>query len=285
MGRTRHSKNAGGMGAEGLRYHERRQLGFGTVRARLGKDSHGDFHDCRLTNAPAVDPVVTPDGHLFGREAILEYILERKRELRKELEAWEAQEAGRERERQAAAERARRAALETFDREQNLAIAGGGQAGPEGPSLKTAYWLPSQAPEAAGFVKKPKMDVLCPNSGKKLRMKDLVAVKFTRLPGGPEGRFAYMDPVTKQTLTNKDSLVVLKPTGDVMRLETYRKVVKPDGAYGGKKVREKDVIALVKLTGFAGNDKDKASAGAHFSVGLDQRHHGGGSKFGLTQGL
>ena len=263
MGRTRHSKNAGGMGAEGLRYHERRQLGFGTVRARLGKDSHGDFHDCRLTNAPAVDPVVTPDGYLFGREAILEYILERKRELRKELEAWEAQEAGRERERQEAAERAR----------------------PEGPSLKTAYWLPSQAPEAAGFVKKPKMDVLCPNSSKKLRMKDLVPVKFTRLPGGPEGRFAYMDPVTKQTLTNKDSLVVLKPTGDVMRLETYRKVVKPDGAYGGKRVREKDVIGLVKLTGFAGNDKDKASAGAHFSLGLNQRHHGGGSKFGLTQGL
>lgn len=33
----RHSKNAGVMGSEGLTYHERRALGFGTVKERLGK--------------------------------------------------------------------------------------------------------------------------------------------------------------------------------------------------------------------------------------------------------
>jgi nitric oxide synthase-interacting protein len=33
----RHSKNAGIMGSEALTYHERKALGFGTVKERLGK--------------------------------------------------------------------------------------------------------------------------------------------------------------------------------------------------------------------------------------------------------
>ena len=33
----RHSKNAGVMGAESLSYAERKALGFGTVKERLGK--------------------------------------------------------------------------------------------------------------------------------------------------------------------------------------------------------------------------------------------------------
>lgn len=38
MGRgQRHSKNAGVMGSEALSYHERRALGFGTVKERIGK--------------------------------------------------------------------------------------------------------------------------------------------------------------------------------------------------------------------------------------------------------
>ena len=83
----RHSKNAGTMGAEALTYHERRALGYGTVKERLGKvsrggggtkgwwrpsilpclsrtlslsislrpqDSLGNYYDCRLTLQPVV---------------------------------------------------------------------------------------------------------------------------------------------------------------------------------------------------------------------------------------
>jgi nitric oxide synthase-interacting protein len=89
MGR-RHSKNAGGMGSEGFTYHERRALGFGTVRQRLGKDSHGNYYDCRLTLQPAVDPVVTPGGVLYSREAILESLLQQKKAAKRRLAEWEA---------------------------------------------------------------------------------------------------------------------------------------------------------------------------------------------------
>lgn len=37
MGGQRHSKNAGVMGSESLTYAERKALGFGTVKERLGK--------------------------------------------------------------------------------------------------------------------------------------------------------------------------------------------------------------------------------------------------------
>lgn len=38
MGRgQRHSKNAGIMGSEALTYHEKKALGFGTVKERVGK--------------------------------------------------------------------------------------------------------------------------------------------------------------------------------------------------------------------------------------------------------
>lgn len=78
---------------------------------------------------------------------------------------------------------------------------------------------------------KPSMDVLCPVSGKKLRLKDLVDVHFTDAPddsGGP-----YMDPVTNDVFINSHELVVLRPTGDVVLAKTYKTCIKPDGHFRG----------------------------------------------------
>jgi hypothetical protein len=50
MGGSRHSKNAGTMGSESQTYHERKALGYGTVRERLGKvrpASRGRSHHAR----------------------------------------------------------------------------------------------------------------------------------------------------------------------------------------------------------------------------------------------
>ena len=74
-----------------------------------------------------------------------------------------------------------------------------------------AFWVPSKAPDARQVLAKPDASTYCPASGKKLRLKDLIAVKFTRTPEDDSG--IYMDPVTQDTFTNASSLVVLKPTG------------------------------------------------------------------------
>lgn len=74
-----------------------------------------------------------------------------------------------------------------------------------------AFWVPSKAPDARQVLAKPDTATYCPASGKKLRLKDLIAVKFARTPEEDSG--VYMDPVTQDTFTNASSLVVLKPTG------------------------------------------------------------------------
>ena len=77
-----------------------------------------------------------------------------------------------------------------------------------------AFWVPSKAPDARQVLDKPDASTYCPASGKKLRLKDLIAVKFTRTPEEDSG--IYMDPVTQDTFTNANSLVVLKPTGELV---------------------------------------------------------------------
>lgn len=74
-----------------------------------------------------------------------------------------------------------------------------------------AFWVPSKAPDARQVLSKPDASTYCPASGKKLRLKDLISVKFARVPEEDSG--VYMDPVTQDTFTNASSLVVLKPTG------------------------------------------------------------------------
>jgi nitric oxide synthase-interacting protein len=95
-----------------------------------------------------------------------------------------------------------------------------------------AFWMPSQTPGAKTKVDKPDKHTYCPASGKKLRLKDLVAVHFTPVPEGEGG--LYMDPVTRETFTNSSRLVALKPTGTVMMRETYEQCVKKDGHYEGE---------------------------------------------------
>ncbi|XP_069630871.1 nitric oxide synthase-interacting protein [Haliaeetus albicilla] len=72
---TRHGKNctAGAV----YTYHEKKKdtaaSGYGTQRVRVGRDAVKDFDCCCLSLQPCRDPVVTPDGFLYEREAILGY--------------------------------------------------------------------------------------------------------------------------------------------------------------------------------------------------------------------
>jgi hypothetical protein len=78
--------------------------------------------------------------------------------------------------------------------------------------VRQAFWLPSQQSESKDLMQKPDSATYCPASGKKLRLKDCVAVKFTRVREGESG--LYMDPVTLETFTNASKLVVIAPTGE-----------------------------------------------------------------------
>lgn len=317
MGRQRHSKNAGVMGSEALSYSERRAMGHGTVKERFGKDTLGKYYECCLTLQPAVDPVVTPDGFLFSKEAILENLLSQKKTIKKQMAAWEAAQV--EGERKAADEAAVEATAElvAFDRANHMGIsqrttdaiktaivdaATLGQ-GPQtvasvmaikeqedrAKTLK-AFWMPGMVGGKETKVDKPSLETICPASGKKLKLKDLIAVHFTPVPECAENEGRFMDPVTKDVFTASSKLVVLAQSGDVVLKDTYEKVLKKDGHYKGHKLKEKDVIELkTGGTGFSGRDGDRVVAEKRFLLGpgsgrqdLRGQHQGGRSLGGLV---
>lgn len=74
-----------------------------------------------------------------------------------------------------------------------------------------AFWVPQKAPDARINLEKPDSSTFCPASGKKLKLKDLIPVKFAPVPEGESG--VHMDPITKDNFTNASALVVLKPKG------------------------------------------------------------------------
>jgi hypothetical protein len=59
------------------------KMGYGTQKKRLGADSQLAFGDCALTLTAAVDPVVSPSGTIYSREAICKYLLAKTKELKK----------------------------------------------------------------------------------------------------------------------------------------------------------------------------------------------------------
>merc|ERR1711973_905437 len=79
---TRHGKNSTANPV--YSYHERKKdtkvSGYGTKNERLGKDSIKEFDCCSLTLQPCREPVVTLDGYIYDKEAILECLLHQKTE-------------------------------------------------------------------------------------------------------------------------------------------------------------------------------------------------------------
>lgn len=284
---------------------------------RLGKETVKDFDHCALSLSPAIDPVVTPDGVLYDRENILRCLLHQKKEIARRTKAFEAKVAKDEARAESEAETKRAEAIEKFHVENQLGgaevktpvavlpeidleaddVPDANAARLDAPEMKTmnAFWLPSKTPEAEMTVEKPSGETLCPTSRKRLRVKDLLAVQWTKAPsdGRREDGTAdtsapqkYMCPVTRKTFTNASQVLVLKPSGDAVSEEAYKMCVEKEGFHDGKKVK-----GFVKLqkggTGFAASGT-RVESKKEFILGAgsglaDSRgqHRGGASRFGL----
>lgn len=90
---TRKSQQAGGHNP--LTYHEWKRLkssGYGTQSTRLTTASQLPFGHCCLNLSPidaGDDAVATPSGHIYSREAIVQYLLTKNGELRKQRAEYE----------------------------------------------------------------------------------------------------------------------------------------------------------------------------------------------------
>lgn len=289
---TRHGKNctAGAV----YTYHEKKKdtasSGYGTQSVRLGKDAIKDFDCCCLSLQPCRDPVVTEDGYLYEKEAILQYILHHKTEIAKKMKAYEKQKQALKSEGQLESKSEERERAEKFKQRENNIVSkpinpftseksedeGSQKSSSSASSSDTgasssssalpSFWIPSLTPEAKPtLLKKPSKTVLCPMSGRPLKMSDLISVRFTPLDSSLD-RVAlltrqdrYVCAVTKDTLGNSVPCAVLRPSGAVVTMECVEKLIQKDmiDPVTGDELKEKDIIPLQRGgTGFAGSGVD-----------------------------
>lgn len=90
---TRHARNstAGSVYTYNERKKDSKSGNFGTEKQRLTKDSIKSFDCCNLTLQPCTLPVITKEGYLFDKEAILQYIITKKNEYSRKLKEFEKQ--------------------------------------------------------------------------------------------------------------------------------------------------------------------------------------------------
>uniref|UniRef100_A0A8W7PWN3 Nitric oxide synthase-interacting protein homolog n=1 Tax=Anopheles coluzzii TaxID=1518534 RepID=A0A8W7PWN3_ANOCL len=274
---TRHARNctAGAV----YTYHEKKKdaanSGFGTTSRRIGKDSVKSFDCCSLTLQPCRNPVITKDGYLFDKEAILTYIISKKNEYSRKMKEYEKQMKQDEEEDAAKANAEHQKKLDKFISTEKNIVSNKAVTLNEQPSTSGAisnvslgkrkelpsFWVPSQTPAAkVSRIEKPDSKIYCPVSNKPLKAKDLIEVKFTLVkdPADKKSLIAkenrYMCAVTHDILSNSVPCAVLKPTGDVVTIECIEKIIKKDMIHPltNEKLSESDIIPLQRGgTGFA----------------------------------
>ncbi|CAI9772865.1 unnamed protein product [Fraxinus pennsylvanica] len=192
-----HSKNNNDLAF--FTYDEKKKLGYGTQKERLGKDSIKPFDACSLCLKPFIDPLSCQKGHVFCKECILECLLAQKKDIQRKIAAHAAQQKQEkeEEEEKLMLEKARD--LDAFDQQNHGAVqqyndknfnrdkngfhgANSVKATSyEEEALRTmkAFWLPSATPEAPAKVEVPSTDTICPEGKEKLRMKTLFPIYLT----------------------------------------------------------------------------------------------------------
>ncbi|XP_046978500.1 nitric oxide synthase-interacting protein homolog [Vanessa cardui] len=271
---TRHARNctAGAV----YTYHEKKKdaaaSGYGTQSERVGKDSVKSFDCCSLTLQPCRNPVVTKEGYLFDKEAILEYIITKKNEYTRKLKQYEKQLKKEENEKKELAAAEKEANLVKFmSREKTISnnkYSDGSQPSSSVSNLANgkdkelpSFWIPSQLPDAKiTKLEKPDPTVYCPISCKPLKMKDLIEVKWT-LVNDPDDKKSliakenrYMCPITHDILSNAVPCAIIRTSGHVVTMECVEKIIKKDWLHPltGEKLKEKDIIPLQRGgTGYA----------------------------------
>ncbi|KAK6739595.1 hypothetical protein RB195_008225 [Necator americanus] len=309
---TRHGKNC--TASSVYSYHERQRdakvSGYGTLHARLGADSIKGFDCCSLTLQPCKNPVITQNGFIFDREAILEYILAQKKDIAKRTKLWEKQnEIAAEELRMSQKSDQQKIARKFAEVEGTPAHPGykinleeARQANSTSNPLKRpgsaivvqpaqkvkalgsegdisnmkgerskelpSFWIPELNPTAsASKVEKPSQKVLCPLSGKPLKLKDLMEVKFTPIPKDDDktstiaSKVRYMCAVTHDALTNTTRCAYLKKSKCVVTWDVVEKLIKKDWTdpVNGESLTEDDIIELQRGgTGYAATNDVKA---------------------------
>ncbi|KGN44119.1 E3 ubiquitin-protein ligase CSU1 [Cucumis sativus] len=296
----RHSKNNNDLAF--FTYDEKRKLGYGTQKERLGKDSIKPFDVCCLCLKPFIDPMCCQKGHTFCKECILECLLSQKKDNQRKLAAYTAQQKQEKEEAEEKLMQQKVRELDAFDQQNHGAVPQyndrnqnqdkNGFHGAnsvkvtsyEEEALRTmkAFWLPSATPEAPVKAGAPPSSTFCPEGNEKLKLKSLFSIHFTEDNSEKKKSksydVTYICPSCKVTLTNTMALVALGTCGHVFCKKCADKFMAVDKVclVCNKGCKVRNLVNLEKGgTGFAGHG-DALEA-------RDFKHLGSGSGLGLVR--
>jgi len=258
---------------------ERADAGYSKTRKEvMGTDCFLPFGFCGLSLKAPKDPVATPDGNIFDREAILECLVQQKLEIQAQQKKFDEQERKKEQRLKALDQEDELRQLEEFTRaEQGLlsqdlrhkraleqAESKGSDGGPEkklrkGELLKVdkselrakSFWTKEFTPTAAPTeIKKVDTSTRCPVTGKKLKVKDLISVKMDvadqKLLDQGGGKGVFCCAVSKNPIVFQQALL-LKPSGVVILESVWKDIVSKEMKcpVTGKKLKgEEDILKL-----------------------------------------
>ncbi|KAF4658272.1 hypothetical protein FOZ61_005735 [Perkinsus olseni] len=281
---TRHSQNQTDRAF--ITSDERRKCGFGQVTERIGAESQLPFGMCCISLRPAKEPMASPTtGYIYDKSTVVEYLVKERARIKEEMALYEQQEANKKafedlKEQQKDAKRAQKfqstmSELGGQSESSSVSVNKDEAARSVGVSIPwehksearaKSFWAAEEMPEFQKECKKPESLVpRCPMTGKKLRLKDLVPVKFelTNDAKGKDTDYAgmYCCAVSKKPITHQ-RCVLLRPSGVVIIEKVFDELVKnaedPRCPVTGKKLDlKKDVIRLQPGgTGFCSHNKD-----------------------------
>jgi nitric oxide synthase-interacting protein len=275
---SKHSKNS--HNRYSFSHYEVKKAGHGHIEQRIGADSQLPFGYCALSLYPVDEAVVSPSGHMYSREAILEYLLKKTKELKHLQHQYELQSAKRrEEELQRLKDDKSRMAAQFAESQDVTGIAkrkaseieqersymesrkkkiDDTDAAVKKEELKRiSPWVVDFTPSADDAeIKEPPKRPSSPFSGRPLRAKDLIPVNLERESedsSGSSGTVRFICPVSRKTITNQKT-VLIKNTGALMLESAYKDLALPTMTcpITGKKFDTSDVIELVSAaSGFS----------------------------------
>lgn len=184
---ARKSKQAGS-GHLPLTNYERKEYGktYGTNTARLAGASQRTFGHCALSLHPAIEePVATPSGHIYERQAILQYLLHQTQTIKQAQQRYDQWLQTKETENLQEQERKRKVLVEKFEETQKVVPNKKQKIIDDNPLKRSSFWLADFQPTNEDAAERKEMEPppkrpLSPMSQQPLRRKDLISLELKR---------------------------------------------------------------------------------------------------------
>lgn len=290
---SRHSKHSNDRSF--YSYKERADAGFaGNRKEVLGTDAFLPFGYCCLSLKPPKEPVATPEGYIYDKQYILESLLQQKLEAQTQNQKYEEQERAKARKQQSESQQAELADIKAFEEAERGLLSQDARHSKramatddgrpekklrEGELLvidkakqrEKVFWAAETTPNAApSELKKADATPRCPMSGKKLRAKELLPVKFEvtdqKMMDEGGGRGVYCCAISKHPITHQQA-VLLKPSGQVVLESVLKDCVYKDMKcpVTGIPIKGKEDVLKLQMggTGFSAHNEIQAKSFSH----------------------